>query len=121
MHPGMVALRDVNARINNLRDIRVSRVARTGEDLEITFEASPPFAMRLRGVLALRERGVCHAPLVSGMVFMPVTRYGRVAAAMARVDAEACVEVWLDDVVPHERVIHRLAAVALGAELIPER
>ena len=119
MHPGMLALRELNARINNLRGIVVSQVVRRGDDVEIAFEASRPFAMRLGGVLALRDRGVCNAPLVSGMAFMPVTRYGRLAAAGAGVDPAACIELWLDDVVPVERVLHRLAAVALRAELLP--
>jgi hypothetical protein len=86
--------------------------------VDITFEASSPFTLRLHHVLAVRERGVCHARLVSGFVFVPVTRYGRVAAARAGIDPEQCVEVWIDDVVPHERVIHRLAAVALDATVI---
>ena len=118
MHPRMLALREVNARINGLRDITVSQVVRRGGDVDITFEASPPFVLRLHEVLALRERGVCHVPLVSGFVFVPVTRYGRVAAARAGVDAADCVEVWIDDVVPHERVIHRLAAVAMDATVM---
>jgi hypothetical protein len=118
MHPRMLALREVNARINDLRDITVSRVVRCGDDVDITFEASPPFVLRLHQVLALRERGVCHVPLVSGFVFVPVTRYGRVAAARAGADPAGCVEVWIDDVVPHERVIHRLAAVALDATIV---
>ncbi|HEV7572144.1 MAG TPA: hypothetical protein VGQ21_11655 [Thermoanaerobaculia bacterium] len=114
----MLALREVNARINDLRDITVSQVVRRGDDVDITFEAAPPFVLRLHHVLALHERGVCHARLVSGFVFVPVTRYGRVAAARAAVDAADCVEVWIDDVVPHERVIHRLAAVALDASIV---
>ncbi|MDQ3279987.1 MAG: hypothetical protein M3Q69_01075 [Acidobacteriota bacterium] len=57
-------------------------------------------------------------PLVSAMVFMPVSRYGCVAAARAGVDAADCVELWIDDVVPHERVVHRLAVVAMSAELV---
>jgi len=118
MHPRMLALREVNARINDLRDLSVSQVVRRGYDVDIAFEASPPFVLRLHQVLALRERGVCYAPLVSGFVFVPVTRYGRVAAARAGVDAAQCVEVWIDDVVPHERVIHRLAAVALDATVV---
>jgi hypothetical protein len=118
MLPRMLALREVNARINDLRGVTVSQVVRSGDDVDITFEASPPFVLRLHQVLALRERGVCHAPLVSGFVFVPVTRYGRVAAARAGMNAEQCVEVWIDDVVPHERVIHRLAAVAMDATIV---
>jgi hypothetical protein len=118
MHPRMLALREVNARINDLRDITVSQVVRCGDDVEITFEASRPFVLRLHQVLALRERSVCHARVISGFVFAPVTRYGRVAAARAGIDATQCVEVWIDDVVPHERVIHRLAAVAMDATIV---
>jgi hypothetical protein len=118
MHPRMLALREVNARINDLRGLTVSQVVLRGDDVDITFDASPPFVLRLHEVLALRERGVVHAPLASGFVFVPVTRYGRVAAARAGIDAEQCVEVWIDDVVPHERVIHRLAAVALDASIV---
>ena len=118
MHPGMLALRELNVRIGNLRGVRVSQVVRRGDDVEIAFDASPPFAMRLRGVLALRDRGVCSARLVAGIVFMPVTRYGRLAAARAGVDAARCVEIWLDDVIGGVRLVHRLAAVATGAELV---
>lgn len=112
MHPGMHALTVVNDHINDLRDVRVSQVVRAGEDVEISFDASPPFAVRLSGVIAFRDRGVCNAPLVSGIAFVPVTRYGRSAAAKAGIDPERCIEIWLDDVLERERVVHRLAAVA---------
>jgi hypothetical protein len=118
MHSRMLVLREVNSQINNLRGVTVSQVVRRGDDVDITFEASPPFVLRLHQVLALRERGVRHARLVSGFVFVPVTRYGRVAAARAAIDPELCVEVWIDDVVADERVIHKLAAVALDATIV---
>lgn len=117
MHPGMLALRELNERIGNLRDVRVSQVVRRGDDVEIAFDAERPFAVRLHRVVALRDRGVREGPLVAGIAFMPVTRYGRAAAAREGVDAESCLELWLDDVVG-ERVVHRLAAVATGAELV---
>ncbi|HVR38055.1 MAG TPA: hypothetical protein VMU84_03105 [Thermoanaerobaculia bacterium] len=118
MHPRMLVYRELNAAINNLRDIRVSQVVRRGDDVDIAFDAARPFAMRLHNVIALHDRGVCHAPLVSGIAFVPVSRYGRSAAARAGVDAEKYVEIWLDDVVERNRVFHRLAAVAFHAELV---
>jgi hypothetical protein len=39
MHPGMLALREVNDRINDLRNVRVSQVVRSGEEVEIAFDA----------------------------------------------------------------------------------
>lgn len=119
MHPGMRALTEVNDHINDLRDVRVSQVVRAGEDVDIAFDASPhPFTLRLAGVIALIDRGVCNAPLFSGIAFVPVTRYGRSAAAKAGIDPEHCIEIWLDDVVASDRVVHRLAAVALRVGVV---
>jgi hypothetical protein len=100
MHPGMLALRDLNARIGNLRDARVSQVLHRGRDTELTFDAPLPFAVLLHDVSLFVDRGVINAPLVAGIAF--VRPQGRV-------------EVWLDDVREDGAVVGRLQVVAARA------
>lgn len=114
MHPRMLAMRELNRRIGNLRDVRVAQVLHVGDEVEISFAAHPPFGVRLHGVIALRDRNVCHARLEAGIAHVPLTRYGRRAALAAGVDAEEYMELSLDDA----NARSRFRAVALRAEFL---
>lgn len=99
MHPGMLALRELNEHIGNLRDVRVSQVVRDGSNAEIVF---PAFAVRLHDVVAFRGDGVEDAPLAAGIAF---------------INQDERVELWLDDVEADGSVHRRLCAVASRASL----
>jgi hypothetical protein len=97
----MLALRELNERIGNLRDVRVSQVARDGDDVALTF--TDGFTVRLLGVTLFRDEGVANAPLAAGIAF---------------INAEEDVEVWLDDVGPRGEVQRRLQAIAAKAVVV---
>lgn len=115
----MQALRPVNLRLGNIRRHVVADIRTSNGDLVVRLESADPresFCLVLEGIVVHEDRGAVGMPLTAGVVWKPLSDFGRSAAKAAALDPDELIECRLD-YENNETLVCRFRAVAANAQL----